>query len=210
MSKRILILSDSLALPRSQPEVCSYENTWPELLKGKGFTIHQVSFGGGTSVDLLSQVLYHKSFNPDIVILQVGIVDCAPRFMTKLELSIARKMGILGRILIKALNRKSIKRLRKINYVGPIEFSNNIRKICESFDRTPVFVLGILDAGEKYEKILPGVSKRISQYNKILSTYGLFISVEDFDRRGIMTDHHHLNEFGHRQIEKKILNNINA
>lgn len=210
MNKKILILSDSLALPRSQPEICSYENTWPELLKKKGFVIQQVSFGGGTSADLLSQVSYHKSFNPDYVVLQVGIVDCAPRFMTKLELAIARKMRIFGRILIRILNRRFIKKIRKITYVTPKEFSYNIQNICKNFYPTPVYVIGILNADEKYENLLPGVSRRILEYNKILSAHDLFISVEDFDRSGIMSDHHHLNKYGHMQIEKKILNMINA
>lgn len=41
--KKILIITDSLALPREKPEICAFEDTWPELLKkNKKFQIHQV------------------------------------------------------------------------------------------------------------------------------------------------------------------------
>lgn len=210
MDKRILILSDSLALPRSKPEHCAHSYTWPELLKQCGYAVHQVSIGGAISSDLLFQVSYHKEFKPDIVIVQVGIVDCAPRFMTKFELSIARKIGVLGRILIKLLNNKIVKSIRRINYVKPKEFFNNIQKIQQSFDAIPVYFIGILNAKEGYERILPGVSSRIVQYNKLLSQQKFYISVEDFDDNGIMTDYHHLNEHGHVQIKDRILKVLNA
>ncbi len=68
--KKILVITDSLGLPRKDPEECLYENTWPILLKKNGFIIHQVSIGGATIDQLYRQVAYHKLFNPDIVIIQ--------------------------------------------------------------------------------------------------------------------------------------------
>ena len=90
LNNKILLLSDSIALPRVRPEKVTFEETYPNLLRQKGFKIHQVSIGGATSTTLLSQLHYHIHFSPDIVILQVGIVDCAPRFANKYEIFIIR------------------------------------------------------------------------------------------------------------------------
>lgn len=126
--KRVLILSDSLALARTKPEICLYEDTYPAFLK-KGFEVHQVSIGGATSADLLKQVHYHKSFNPDVVILQVGIVDCAPRFISRKELDFTYAIGAIGKGLRYMLNKKWIKQIRKISYINKAEFKENLNKI---------------------------------------------------------------------------------
>src|SRR5688500_17972440 len=83
--KKILIITDSLGLPRAVPEVCSYEQTWPFLLNNAGYQIHQVSIGGATVSELYRQLEYHYLFLPDLVIVQSGIVDCAPRALGKFE-----------------------------------------------------------------------------------------------------------------------------
>lgn len=80
-----MILTDSLSLPRVFPEKCKFEDTYPYLLRRMGLHVHQVSIGGATSDTLVSQLHYHLPFNPKIIILQVGIVDCAPRFARKSE-----------------------------------------------------------------------------------------------------------------------------
>ena len=210
MNKKILLLTDSLALPRQIPEFCSYNDTWPELLRKLGYSIHQVSIGGATSSDLLNQVSYHKVYDPDLVIIQVGIVDCVPRFATKLEVILLRKMGYVGAFVLKVLNHKRIRKIRKITYVDPALFERNVVTIQNKFNGTKIYFLGILPATEAYERILPGVRKRIIEYNKILKEKTDYISVEDFESSGIMSDFHHLNQRGHKQLIDKIVNHINV
>ena len=128
--KKILIISDSLALPRPKPEICEYKDTWPKLLSSTGeFEIHQVSIGGATSKDLLKQVNYHKMFNPDIVVIQVGIVDCVPRFMSRLELDISYSLGKYGKKLRAFCNKKYIRKIRNVTYVNKRDFKSNLRNI---------------------------------------------------------------------------------
>ena len=115
---KILILTDSLGLPRFEPEPCFFEETWPILLKEIYSNIHQVSIGAATSQIILKQVNYQKAFNPDLVILQVGIVDCAPRFMTRKELDLTYALGIFGKGLRFLFNRNWIKKLRNISYIN--------------------------------------------------------------------------------------------
>ncbi|MFA6060415.1 MAG: SGNH/GDSL hydrolase family protein [Taibaiella sp.] len=208
--KKILLLTDSLALPRDKPEACRYEDTWPQLLKQSNYIIHQASVGGATSGDLLTQVTYHKMFEPDYVIVQSGIVDCAPRFMTRLELTLCRKYGYVGKAIIKLMSNNMIRRLRRITYTSKKSFSKNIDSIRQRFNTTPVFFIGIIPPHPLYEKVLPGVTKKIREYNSILKTKENYISVDDFDLSGTMSDHHHLNSYGHKQIYQRIINRLDA
>jgi hypothetical protein len=202
---KILILTDSLGLPRFKPEVCSFENTWPVLLKNNERNIHQVSIGAATSHVLLRQVNYQKTFKPDVVILQVGIVDCAPRFMSIKELDITGALGVFGKGIRFLFNRKSIKKLRKISYINEANFKSNMLKMKHAFD-CPIIALGILPASSEYENTLPGVTKKIIRYNAILEqNFEHFInSNEILHINGIMTDHHHLNEKGNYYLFQKL------
>lgn len=85
---RILFLTDSLSLPRvNEEEIVLYEDTYLYKLREefKESLIVDSAIGGATIKDLYAQVFYYKSFNPDIVVLQTGIVDCAPRAYKKFE-----------------------------------------------------------------------------------------------------------------------------
>lgn len=201
---KVLVLTDSLALPRYKPEICKYEDTWPNLLRNN-YIVHQVSIGAATSDILLKQVNYHKLFNPDIVILQVGIVDCAPRFMSRLVLDITYQFGLLGKFLRNFFNRKWIRRRFNISYVNQKKFRFYINRIQAGFD-CPLIALTIIPASDLYEGILPGVKKRIDLYNKILKEEIKFIIETDniLKVNGVMTDHHHINKNGHEYIYSEI------
>lgn len=210
MNKRVLLFTDSLALPRETPEICSYEDTWPILLKNNCLEIHQVSIGGATSTDLLRQVNYHRAFQPDVVIIQVGIVDCAPRFMSKLEMEIAKRIPYLGKAIIKGMNNTFIKKNRNINYVNPRLFKKNIDDISLLFRNVEIYFIGIIPPNPAYDKILPGITKRITEYNNILKQKTNLIETEGFNLDGVMSDFHHLNKIGHKEMYERVMNRINA
>lgn len=203
---KILILTDSLGLPRHKPEICSFEDTWPILLKNIHPNIHQVSIGAATSQVLLKQITYQKAFEPDIVILQVGIVDCAPRFMSRKELDFTNALGNLGKGLRFMFNKKWVKKVRNISYIDEVEFGNNIEKIRDSF-KCPTIAIEILPSDEQYELLLPGVNSKIISYNKILrQNFKYCVQTHDFiEKKGIMSDHHHLNKEGHEYLYSKIV-----
>jgi hypothetical protein len=201
---RILIFSDSLALARSSPDVCPHHLTWPELLKSDGLNIHQVSIGGATSTLLLGQVHYHLSYEPDYVILQVGIVDCVPRFMSKNELAIIRHIPVLGSKVISTMNNNRVRKFRGITYVSKLTFERNIANIVSYFKDKRVFILGIVPAVDEYELQVPGVRANIQTYNDILKKYGQFIPLDRVDRNCLMSDFHHLKEQGHQVIYEQI------
>ena len=208
---KILLLTDSLSLPRIEPEYCCYEDTWPGLLmQNSNYCVHQVSIGGATSKTLLQQVHYHKAFIPDLVILQVGIVDCAPRFMTKIEYSIYLRLGQLGKRIIKFSNKRIIRKIRKTSFVSLQNFKNNITQIINTFGQDRCYILGIVPSSYSYETILPGITKQINQYNNFLKSFDGYISLDEvLNSNGLMTDHHHLNIKGHKIVFSLLQNKLN-
>ncbi|MCD4498931.1 SGNH/GDSL hydrolase family protein [Chromobacterium vaccinii] len=83
---RVLIVADSLALPRDD---VAYEHTWPGMLEERLpaitwinraqrlSTSERLNDEGNQGADCLE--FYH----PDLVVLQLGICDCAPRVLHK-------------------------------------------------------------------------------------------------------------------------------
>lgn len=205
--KRILLLTDSLALPREKPEFCAFEDSWPQLLKQTNlFEIHQCSIGGATSTDLLRQAHYYNTFNPDIVIVQVGIVDCTPRFISKKEKYLLAKIPVLGNKLIGYLNNPFVRERRNITYISKKEFLENLKKIKKLFkNKSKLFFVEII-GGEGYETLLPRVDDNINVYNNLLNEVS---EVVRYNQKGItMSDYHHLNENGHFCLFEAITKNI--
>ena len=91
---KILVFSDSLGLPRNTPQAVNWEETWVQLLS-KIYCVEYCAIGGAKVSDLSRQISYYKIFNPDIVIVQSGIVDCAPRALTEFEKQIIERFAIL-------------------------------------------------------------------------------------------------------------------
>ncbi|QCK15921.1 SGNH/GDSL hydrolase family protein [Mangrovivirga cuniculi] len=211
MVKRILVFTDSLGLPRELPETCEFEETWPYLLK-EVFLVHQVSIGGGTIGDLLRQVSYHKMFKPDIVIIQSGIVDCAPRSLKHFELDLIKRIPFISNVLLKLIkkNSKSLRKIRKTSYTSPEDFKEKNGRIKMSLKDSNIYALSILPASEKYEKKVPGITQSIAKYNSILKELYLdkFIDLNDIPREFIMSDSIHLNSKGQRYIYKLILEKL--
>lgn len=90
---KILCIGDSLGLPRKG---CDYEETWLALLR-QHYPEHTF-FGHFAGDRLVNSALndynqYFQYYNPDVVILQQGICDCAPRYVdeSKLMTRVIRK-----------------------------------------------------------------------------------------------------------------------
>ena len=201
---RILFLTDSLSLPRvNEEEVVLYENTYLYKLRTefKEHLIVDSAIGGATIKDLYAQVFYYKSFKPDLVILHSGIVDCAPRAYKKNEKKILSKLGIISKLggLTRIL-RKS----RGYTLTKPDKFDQYLSLIKQSFENTPLYSLGILNASDEYEIKVPGIKNNIQKYNSILQNQTSYITNNNIPFDGIMKDHHHLNKKGHDLIYQKL------
>ncbi|PKO98497.1 MAG: hypothetical protein CVU13_10085 [Bacteroidetes bacterium HGW-Bacteroidetes-8] len=214
--KRILIIGDSLALPRVHPEKVEYRETWPELLKNTGkFEIIQLSIGGGTIVDIFDQLSYYKYFQTDIIVIQLGIVDCAPRALTQFELKLFQSNKLFSLILSRFLPINFLRRIRNISYVDLYKFCEFYEKMILQFKNCYVINVGILPIPIDYEKKLAGITKNQFKYNTAIKSisqkYGCYyIDSELMPLNGIMTDYHHLNSKGHLWIYNSIVKAIDS
>lgn len=207
--KKVLIFTDSLGLPRPNPEIVNYNETWIFLLSQKYHT-HQISVGGGEITVLSAQIEYAKMFNPDFVIVQSGIVDCAPRALTKTESRILNKYSLSRTILKFILRPKTLNLLRKNRnavYTEKTIFEKHIMKFLKAFD-LKLFWIGIIPATNEYEKIVPGISAKINEYNLIIKKHlgTNYIDLYDIKTSHVMSDFIHLSKEGHQFVYEKIAN----
>lgn len=196
------MITDSLGLPRRTPEFVALERTWPQLLRNAlpGACVYQLSLGGASTDDMLPQLDYLSGQDPAMVIVQAGIVDCAPRAFRRSEIAVLLATRA-GRALLNRMERSTIRllrRIRNVSYVSERQFEKNVVQIANSFT-CPVVWLGIL-GGARYDELVPGITARIAKYNAILHRVlreqfmdlGTILGPEHF-----MSDAHHLNEGGH-------------
>lgn len=212
--KKILVIGDSLCLSRSQPEVVRLSETWPYLLKSnKQFEIIQLGIGGGTIRSLYEQSAYYSASDPDIVIIQSGIVDCAPRALGWLEKEIINSNRLLRFAFHHFFPTNLMRKYRKITYTKTSEFKKLIEELINRFSNSKIIFIGIVPASNEYEELVPGISKNIEEYNNIIETgiriqQGFFLNTRHIPMKGIMSDYHHLNVIGHEWLSEQISNLI--
>lgn len=210
---KIAVFTDSLGLPRDRPEVVNYSETWVNMLK-QNHQIYQVSIGGGTIEDLYNQAVYVNSFNPDVVIIQSGIVDCTPRALTKTESYILNKYKLTQKILKYILKEKTTKFLRKYrrcSYTPLAKFLEYSKMFKATFSNSKVYFIGIVPASVEYEKKVPRVTKSINHYNKKLSEIfkDSFIETSCFASDKLMSDNIHLNTEGNKLLATIVERKLN-
>jgi lysophospholipase L1-like esterase len=203
--KQIVILGDSLPLPRSEPQKVKLADTYPALLNKKFGSVLCFAYGAATAENIYAQASYLVNNTKHIFIFHFGIVDCCPRSFSKGETLILKALKI--RIPEKLV--KVIKKYRCIRKTNPKKFE----KICNSLKKLnlgTLFILPIADATDKFEETAPGVKNSIKLYNKILKkTFkNAFIKIKIQANKHLMSDFHHLNKNGHRAIFKAISSKI--
>lgn len=205
----ILIITDSLGLPRPFPEQVNYNETWCYQLSEK-FNTHQLSIGGATILELYSQITYWKLFKPDLVIVQAGIVDCAPRALTKIENQLINKYTFSRRLFNKySKTLIPMMRRRGITYTSKGKFEQGVKQFYNDF-KDSLYWIGIAPPSIEYEIKLPGISRNIQIYNQIIrdNIGHNYIDVSDLNESKLMSDFIHLNSEGHKFISEKILNSL--
>jgi hypothetical protein len=210
--RRILIVTDSLGFPRHEPEMLRYEDTYIALLKAKypqyDF-IHQ-GYGGATIRELLQHTAYFdQTLNPALVIMQCGVVDCAPRALTRIEHHVIANLPFLKRLLVPLVKRYSplLRRVRKITYTSPEDFAVHVDQFEKRFGN--VIWLGIVPSTPEWEERVTGIGRQIDLFNAILATHK-FIPTDNLVAQDMMSDHHHPNTSGHRKIFERLEATVDA
>ncbi|RCS57426.1 SGNH/GDSL hydrolase family protein [Parvibium lacunae] len=202
----ILLITDSLAFPRLEPELVCYEDTYIAQLKREfpNYDFIHLGRGGGTITELYNHTSYfHHTISPALVIMQCGIVDCAPRTTTVIEQQIISRLPIIGSLLGRLIKRyaKNLRQFRKITYTSLTTYVEYIEKF-ESMYRN-IHWVGILPASANYESNVNGITENIQRFNHELRKHK-YISTDDFTENEIMSDFHHLNINGHQKLFNRL------
>ncbi len=214
----ILFLTDSLGYPR----VDSYETLASDVwtYKVRGFYSKQGLDSDfyfdmkplRSSKTLITDIKNHiLSYKPELIIMQIGIVDCYPRALKHHELQIISRVPILSYVVKRLINRyySFIVKKRDIAYVDKKDFKSNLLKIKKSFPLATWLVLPIAPANLEYSKKNPLIKSRVTDYNHILaSVFGdSLLNNAYFDAdlsRFFLNDNHHLSKYGHNYLANRV------
>lgn len=216
------IFTDSLGCPRDESRV---EETWPYKIIDKyrnSMTWFTFLMRAADSRVIDSYITSTMRFiNPDFVIIQVGIVDCARRALPNSLVKILGRIPILGDnihkfalkhhyILSKIFNSRRVQlKDFKLHIQNIINFFNDNDKI------TNIILIEIAKAGIELRRMTYDIENDISRYNDILieigksyknvtvvSPYNKY-AAEDYT---LETDGHHLNDKGIKLVLDSLSN----
>lgn len=204
---RGLLLTDSLGCPREEINVA---DTWTDkfLTKWSNDNIHFYTYceHGLASKDI--NINYVKEIEPDLIIMQVGIVDASRRCLSRGELRVIQCIPIVRRIIRKICNEfhYAITRIRDVHYCSINKYEQIIRKIKDETGAEIVFI-AIAPAGNGLVNKVYNIQYDIERYNsavkaipdiRFLNPYDG--NVEDY----ILSDGHHLNLRGEEMVFKAV------
>ena len=204
---RALLLSDSMALPREE-----FSSDFPCYLgilerKFKCVEFYSLSLGKATLPDLVNQYdRYYQYFNPDIVIIHCGIVDCAPRALKKWEQHLLGGFPLLGKKVHKY--REQLRRFRNISYTSQTQFKYLLDYLQSKLGNNLV-AISIAPPTAGYQKKIEGIIERVDAYNTLLKRIGNYVDLSEMPESCIGSDDYHFNHLGHEFVAQKLEKTIN-
>ncbi len=223
---RIYLLADSLALPRpslngSRELAC--EDTYPYRLRSKLESLQNEKIAG---IDFICNALRFRTmpeaasfwwevelFRPTMVIVHIGIVDCAPRVFSRGQhwfVNGIRPIRLRNSIL--AFVERHRRSLISISpgkvYTSPANFESSASSIAQRSSEANVKLcfVSIAPTDERLSFRSPGIQENIRKYNEILrkvanewhaSYVDLHSAVCTTKEEFLLADGHHLGLGGH-------------
>lgn len=169
------------------------------------FEIAHIGIPAAPITELYRVATYYETFKPDFVILQSGIVDCAPRALTRLELEFVKRLRMYR--LVRPMS-ELLRKMRRISYTKLEQFEQTLEALKQHFSPGQLVAIGILPGCEAYEKAVPGITQQIRSYNEILSKHTRFISTDMYPSEAIANDFHHMTPTGHALLAETLLDAI--
>ncbi|XOV79192.1 MAG: SGNH/GDSL hydrolase family protein [Aestuariibacter sp.] len=221
-NRKILFITDSLGLPRAQPELVPDDATWTYVVSKRlkehfDFFYYTVA---GLHTGMLVQSLKFQAgaFRPDLIVLQIGIVDCAPRALKENERKVIQRLpGFISKVLLGFVRRNYhyLIRKRKISYVSLFQFENNLIELRNFFKRSQFLVVPIAPANTAYIESNPLISNNIKEYNKVLTkVFGeeniLNVWEGEDPELLFLSDNHHLSVSGNAVLGQGVNEFINT
>ena len=234
---KIVIMADSLAMPRQESDGNTrYESTYPYLLEQslrrqvpdcvfieRGMRRRTIEY---VLDDWLELVTLRS---PEVVVIHVGVVDCAPRVFLRRERQFVEKIrpAAFRRFILNFVHkrRRAITKMRPRVYVPAERFNRLVEEVTrrarEARVRALIFV-NIIAPPAALEIRSPGFTKNVESYNSILNSQTQISGTSLIDLDGIVRDHGgaekmtvdgiHLNVEGHEllahELHARIMNLI--
>jgi lysophospholipase L1-like esterase len=228
---KISILADSLALPREDvggDELL--EVTYPFLLdrslRKRFGDAAPLIFERGMRRRTIEYVIDEwneqvELRKPDVVIVHVGIVDCAPRVFLRREASFVAniRFGWLRDRIFKFSHdhRRGIVKFRRKVYVPLPRFERLVQTVVQKARETNVkslVFINIICPPDSVEERSPGFQSNVMEYNRVLQeqTKHAFVTLIDLNgmvedgggSEKLTVDGIHLNEQGHILLAEKL------
>ena len=231
---KIVVMADSLAMPREGETNTPFEATYPYLLdqslRRRFQSEAPMVIERGMRRRTIEYVLdeWYELVDlrkPEVVVVHVGIVDCAPRVFLRRERQFVENLrptflreSILSNV---HRHRPAIVKMRKKVYVSVDRFNalvgQVVAKAKQSKLRSLVMVNIITPPAEMDERS-PGFIRNVGIYNEILKTHAEADGVHLMDLDGMIkaaggveqltVDGIHINETGHAMLAREIENHV--
>jgi len=228
---KISILADSLALPREDVGGDALlEVTYPFLLdqslRARFGTAAPIIFERGMRRRTIEYVIDEwneqvELKKPEVVIVHVGIVDCAPRVFLRREgafVANIRFSWLRDRILkFTHDHRRRIVEFRRKVYVPLPRFERLVETVVQKARETGVqslVFINIIRPPDAVEERSPGFQGNVIAYNRVLEEQAKhsFVTLIDLNRivedgggcEKLTVDGIHLNEHGHVLLAEKL------
>lgn len=210
---KVLIVADSLGLPRTRPERVTDDQSWPYLLAKscKDYTFYFYCRPGLHSTTLVNELdVTLSAFEPDVIILQVGIVDCTPRALSSMELALVSRLPVLNKLIKKLVSkyRRNLLNLRLKQYVDIERFRANLESIRATFPSSDIIAVPIVADIKSAEARTPNLGREIALYNKEIQDVFDLVELEHLNSNSFMEDHYHLNAVGNESVYKAVYNRL--
>ena len=204
---RVLLLTDSLGCPRPGTNVAE---TWTDRIL-KRWESHENTFYTYCKHGLSARMIeleYIKELSPDIIIIQVGIVDACRRALRHQEVAIIARIPIV-RDIIKSICHKYhflLTRIRNIHHCRLDQFTKIIKEISNipQNNRGGVLFINIAPAGVGLTERVYRIQDDIDKYNNVVKSIDDIIMlnpyVNSIESEFLLDDGHHLNERGQNLV----------
>lgn len=221
--KKVLVLGDSLTFGRPKYEI-NNDDTWPSLIEASGVRVFHRGRGGADSSAVLAEARHLYGFMVDgvsnrqppfdLCLIQVGIVDCSPRLLSRKLNRIISFFPGGGRVVARLSRFGPLIRLAGKPWVGLKKFEKNVINILHVSSKLATDVVFIEIAKPAHFLIdnCGDFSGVVNQYNSVLrneSNDGFLPVFTNLDLGGLLLpDGHHLTKDGHKRIADQILNHL--
>jgi lysophospholipase L1-like esterase len=223
--KKILIAGDSISMVR--PEVgISYTDIYPIQLSHSLFP-HLVingSLRANNSAIIAGDEYQHEfviPLVPDVVVLQIGIADCAPRVFGPLErraLAVLSALPGMQRLTSRLTRYRADRRLdytrrKNVSLIDTQAFETNIMRFVDGVKGVNpavafVVVNIVCPRGRMVERNY-GIAAKVAEYNAILSRIPQTTTVDFFsytknNPEMVLDDGYHITKEAHRFLRSEV------